>query len=192
MPPNVRLNRVFCLEESVWGDESLTDRASVLPTLELLHRSQQIERFVHRHVLGDRDFENYLSWRAEPKLRTYGTIYLAFHGRPEGLCVGAAEPYSLDQLAAMVGSLPGGVVHLGSCSILQDNEEDASRFLKSTGARLISGYESDVAWLDSAALDTAWLGYIATYARLGDAERWFRQRYRSLIDHLRWKAIRAM
>lgn len=54
---------------------------------------------------------------------------------------------------------------------------------------MISGYKHNVEWLDSAALDTAWLGYIASYARLGDAERYFRMRYASLIEHLKWEAI---
>jgi hypothetical protein len=85
--------------------------------------------------------------------------------------------------------LPGGVVHLGSCSVLRNNEAAVQRFLDATGARVLSGYERDVDFLDSAALDTAWLGYIASYERLGDALRFFRARYASLIDHLNWAAV---
>jgi len=40
----LKLNRVFCLEESVWDDDKgLTDQASVLPTLELLQRMGAVD-----------------------------------------------------------------------------------------------------------------------------------------------------
>ena len=63
-----------------------------------------------------------------------------------------------------------GVVHLGSCSVLRGNDEAAQRLLHMTGARLVSGYERDVSWLDSAAVDTALLGYVASHARVGGSE----------------------
>ena len=186
----IKLDRILCLEESVWDErQGLTDQTSVLPTLELLQRMGTIEEFVHRHAIGSTEFENYLSWRTRGRrMRTYGTIYLAFHGSRKGMAAGETM-YSLDQLASLIGELPNGVVHLGSCSVLTGREEAAQRFLRETGARLVSGYQRDVEWLDSAALDTAWLGYVASYVRLGDAHRQFRKRYASVIDHLKWVAV---
>lgn len=186
----LKLNRVFCLEESVWDDDKgLTDQASVLPTLELLQRMGAVDRFVHRHCFGDREFESYAKRRSPDRMtRSFGTIYFAFHGSREGLEVGD-ETLSLDHLAGLVGQLPGGVVHLGSCSVLKGDPEAAKRFLSKTGAALLSGYERDVEWLDSAALDLAWLGYLGTYARLGDAVRFFRQRYGSVISYLNWERV---
>jgi hypothetical protein len=148
-----------------------------------------VEEFVHRHVLGSTEFDNYLDLRrSDSRVRGYGTIYLAFHGTDRGLLVGD-RPLSLDVLAEMLGDLPGAVVHLGSCSALRGNTDAARRFLRATGARMISGYERDVEWLDSATLDTAWLGHVASYVQVGRAERTFRKRYASVIDHLRWDAI---
>jgi hypothetical protein len=186
----LKRDRVFCLEESVWEDAiGLSDQTSVLPTLELLERMGVLSEFVHRHAVGNTEFENYLSWRdSDRRVRTYGTVYLAFHGTRKGLDVGD-HPVSLDDLAESIGKLPGGVVHLGSCSVLKRNAESARRFLEVTGARLLSGYERDVEWLDSAAIDTAWLGYVATHARIGDALRFFRSRYGSAVDHLQWQAV---
>jgi len=43
----------------------------------------------------------------------------------------------------------------------------------------------------SVQLDLAWLGYIAWYPRLGDAVRYFVERYGSVIDYLRWTSVRA-
>ncbi len=186
----LKRDRVFCLEESVWSDaKGLSDQTSVLPTLELLERMSVLSAFLHRHALGATEFDNYLDWRrSDRRVRAYGTVYLAFHGTPEGLWVGDAA-VSLDVLAERLGRLADGVVHLGSCSVLRQNEEAATRFLGLTGARMLTGYEREIAWLDSAALDTAWLGYVASHARLGDALRYFKSRYGSIIDHLKWHAV---
>ena len=80
------------------------------------------------------------------------------------------------------------VVHLGSCSALKSNDEAVKRLLKTTGARLVSRFNRDVEWLDTIALETAWLGYLASYRNVGDAARYFRKRYGSLIDYLTWVA----
>lgn len=187
--PNRR--RILCFEESIWTDHiGLLDQTSVLPTLELLQRMGVVEEFAHRHVLGADEFRNYLSWRGVGRRTAkYGVIYLAFHGSGQGLRVGASD-VSLDELAELLGPVPGVVVHLGSCSVLRSKEVEVRRFLKATGAQMVSGYERDVEWMDSAALDTAWLGYLAEYPRVGDAERYFRLRYSSVIDYLKWQAIR--
>jgi hypothetical protein len=179
---------VFCIEESVWTDRlGLADEMSVRPTLELLKRIRMLDQFVHRHALTVREFESYLAWRQDRLTKTFGTVYFAFHGNSDGLFIGS-EVVPLDRLAHWLGPLPGGVVHLGSCAVLKNREEEARRFLKQTQARLISGYDRNVDWLDSAALETAWLGDLAGPGRVGDIVRRFSKRYASLIDHLSWVA----
>lgn len=183
-------DRLFCLEESVWDDATgLSDQTSVLPTLELLQRMGMLSEFVHRHCVGNPELNAYLERRlSDRRMRSYGTLYLAFHGTGRGLDVTGGN-LSLDVLAERIGTLQDGVLHLGSCSVLRGNRDAAQRFLRSTGARLVTGYERDVDWLDSAALDTAWLGYVAGYAKVGDALRHFRRRYASTIDHLKWEVV---
>lgn len=165
----------------------MTDTTSVLPTLELLQRMGILKQFVHRHAVSVEEFQNYLSMRQQRPTRTFGIVYLAFHGSVEGLRVGE-EDIDLDRLAEWLGSLRGGVVHLGSCAVLKNREAEVRRFLKRTGARLISGYDRPVLWLDSIALETAYLGYLAQYERVGDALQYFRKRYARPIDELTWVA----
>ena len=48
-----------------------------------------IEAFVHRSVYGEREFDAYMQRRpSDRKTRTYGIIYLAFHGDADGLLIG--------------------------------------------------------------------------------------------------------
>jgi hypothetical protein len=184
---NLRHDRIFCLEESVWDERlGLTDVTSVLPTFELLQRMGIVDQFVHRSVYGAPEFASYMEARPKGRLlRSYGTLYLAFHGNRDGLSVGT-ETVNLDRLGELIGSFDGGVLHLSSCSVL--TEETAKRFLKSTGARLISGYNRRVSWLDSITLETALLGYLASSSELADGIREFRERYDSLIKYLDWVA----
>lgn len=192
MPAQPDRRRVFCIEESVWEQSlGLTDRTSVLSSLEQLHRIGVIREFVHRHALSSRELEGYLnSRRASRRLRNYGILYFAFHGTRDGLDVGGML-VSLDQLADQLGDVSGGVIHLGSCSVLNRSDDGAARLLEKTGARLLSGYEREVSWLDSAALDLAWLGYLADYEKLGNAIRYFCDRYASLIATLKWDYVEA-
>jgi hypothetical protein len=64
-----------------------------------------VDRFVHRHCDGYREFESYAKGRS-PDLttRSFGTVYFAFHGSREGLGVGE-EILFLDRLADPVGQL---------------------------------------------------------------------------------------
>lgn len=81
-----------------------------------------VDQFVHRSAYGTREFESYMSLRPRGrKLPSYGTLYLAFHGSRDGLLVGA-ETVHLDRLGTLIGSFRGGIVHLGSCSVLKYNE----------------------------------------------------------------------
>ena len=148
----------------------------------------EIDRFIHRHAVGAGEFENYMEWRKHRSVRSFGTVYLAFHGSQNGLQVGN-ETFSLENLARLIGRLPRGVVHLGSCSTLLGSENAARAFLKTTGASMITGYQRDVDWLDSAAIDTVWLGYVAYYSRLGDAARYFKTRYASVLKYLGWQSV---
>src|SRR4051812_19392337 len=72
---------------TTWSEaKGLSDQTSVLPTLELLQRMGKVPKFVHRHVVGETEFDNYLSWReSDRRVRTYGTVFFAFHGTRRGL-----------------------------------------------------------------------------------------------------------
>lgn len=183
--------RVLCLEESSWWGR-LSDPTTVLPTLELLHRAGTVEEFVHRHAFGSAEFEEYMKWRKKDRrVRTYGTIFLAFHGSAKGLAVGEDTVLSFSNLEELFGDVPGAVIHLATCSMLKNGEQGAKAFLRSTGAKAVTGYDRSVDWLDAAVLDVAWVGHLARYKEVGTALRLFKTRYASLIDHLGWAAVTA-
>lgn len=206
----MNLAKVFCLEESVWDDEdSLGSTGSVLPVLETIAGRLPIE-FVHRNVATRGEFDHYLKERRKPPTRSFGLIYLAFHGSPLGLQVYdpnfdypanlrsaknrelmKQHSVSLPQLAEQLGKVPGAVVQLSSCSVFDTPgataRQAADRFLESTNARAICGYRRDVGWIESAALDLILISYLAEYRQPGRAFALFRKRHAGLINFLKWR-----
>jgi alkylhydroperoxidase family enzyme len=177
-------NGVLCLEAS-YG--ALDDRSSVLPMLELLERLRVL-KFIHKDVGTDAEMEHYLRlWLEDDSVRDYYVLYLAAHGSPEGLQVSEqGTPFSLARLAAALeGGCEGCVIHVGSCSVMRQPREALDRFLATTGAQVISGYDSDIDWRQSAALDILYLGALAESTCLDEAYRKMRaDELSSLVTHL--------
>jgi len=181
------LRKIFCLETSMWDDDvGLPSRTSVLPTLELLERLD-FASFIHRTVLHRADFDEYMRIR-RTRNRSYGLIYLAFHGSEKGLSVGD-DDVSLEELAEAVGTATGAVIHLGSCSVLADRTEEARSLLDRTGARAITGFRRDVEWVECAAFDQILLSYLAWYERPGDAFRFLSDRHGKFAEYMDWTCV---
>jgi hypothetical protein len=178
--------------EASWDNENLTDRASVLPTLELLERMGEID-FVHRDIGTRAELEYYLErWLNEGL--PYYVLYLAAHGSDGDLLLSNRDGgrVSLDFLGGQLADqLDGCVVYLASCSILSTEEERVRRFMKQTGARAVIGYTKDVDWTESAAMDLLVLSALAQYQQLERGlKRLESSRYRSLTRELGFEVVR--
>jgi hypothetical protein len=183
---------VFSLEGS-WN-EDLTDRSSVLPMLELLERLEKID-YVHRDVGTRPELEHYLARWIDEDLDYY-VLYLAFHGKNTGLWLSDRTDgfVTLDYLAGVLADkLDGCVVHFGSCSVMAAEERALQRFLDQTGARAVTGYLSDVDWVDSALMDLAVMGTLSGYRQLGTALNRLEQapQYESLRTELGFSVLRS-
>src|SRR4051794_22995333 len=183
---------VFCLEGS-W-EEDLTDRSSVLPVLELLERLGKIE-YVHRDVGTRPELEHYLARWVNEDIDYY-VLYLAFHGSESGLWLSDQTDgaVTFDYLGGVLaGKLEGCVVHFGSCSAMAAEQRTLMRFLEQTGARAITGYSSDVDWVDSALMDLAVMGTLSKYRQLGTALTRLEQapQYKGLRTQLGFSVLRS-
>ncbi|HEU4749743.1 MAG TPA: DUF6642 family protein [Acidimicrobiia bacterium] len=167
-----RLDRganIFCLE-SFRHQRLDGDRLSVRPLLELLYASRGT-KFVHltcstRYELG-------FNLRQHKRYRSYGSVYLAFHGKRGRLLLADGSELALEELAEMArGTLAGCLVHMGSC-VTALAEEQLFNFLEITGASVATGYTKSVDWIDSAALDMLLLDWAREYSNA-----------KSLIDKL--------
>jgi hypothetical protein len=162
--------------------------------LELLERLKRIE-FIHRDVATRAELERYLD-RWISSTVDYHVIYLAFHGSASGISISDDEDgvVTLDHLGdRLADKLTGCVVHFGSCAVMKGGKERFRRFLGQTGARAITGYDDDVPWIESAALDLIVLGMLSSYRQLGTALNRLEsdKEYASLRRALGFRVMRA-
>jgi len=162
--------------------------------LELLERLKRIE-FIHRDVATRPELECYLDrWLVSAV--DYRVIYLAFHGSESGLSISDDEDgvVTLDHLGdRLADKLTDCVVHFGSCAVMKGDKERLRRFLGQTGARAVMGYDDDVPWIESAALDLIVLGMLSWYRQLGTALNRLEsdKEYASLRKALGFRVMRA-
>jgi hypothetical protein len=157
--------RVFCLEGE-WEPDDPADRQSVRPLLQLLEDQGLVESF-HRDVATHEELAHYLRRWTEGSLEDYPFAYLAFHGRPGALCLNDDESdprsaISIERLGDLLkGRCGRRAIHFAACSVLDLDPEAVAAFRKRTGARAVMGYQDDIPWVESAALDLLLLSYIA-------------------------------
>jgi hypothetical protein len=171
---------IYCVE-SFW-DLRLTraDQLSVRPMLEVLRASSDI-RFIH--LTSSTREELAFNLRHVARYRSYGLLYLAFHGDDSGaVTLADGTPVEPDELGDMLaGRLDGWFVHFGSCSVALAHDE-LRRFMRKSGAALVTGYTKDVYWIDSAAMDLLVLDWAQEYKQPRSFVKKLKGTYRGLAD----------
>ena len=182
---------IFALECNWWGVQCKT---SIEPVLELLHRLDGYNiPYIHHDVGTRHEFDYYLDKWCHPDLAHYPTLYLGFHGSPDGIEVGDLDDpdgiRTLDQLGEqLAGKCKGRVILFGSCSIFATRTRSLNRFLELTHAAAILGYTKDIEWLPAASLDVLLLGTLqeVSFTKRGmkKAERLLHERAGDAIKNM--------
>ncbi|RLS65800.1 MAG: hypothetical protein DWH97_05725 [Planctomycetota bacterium] len=157
-----KVRGIFCLETD-WSE--VRTSPSVEPMLELLKRSPLTIPFVHRNVVTTDTLAYYIGKWAQKRHDDYPILYLAFHGIQGEVQFGdlrrRTARVTLDQLEeSLRGKCAGRVIHFGSCGTLGVSLRRMRRFVEETGALAVSGYEKDIDWVRSAALDFSYFASI--------------------------------
>jgi hypothetical protein len=160
--------KIICFE-TYWGDHDarLFQNTSVLPFLQAL--SSQLQpplQIAHRFVESAAHLSSYtayphgLLWQ-DPDVFDVPVYYLSFHGSPGEL------RSSLEHVAGGLlcrsfegwGAKYPNLVHFGACSVFggEDGERFAREFLAASCCRAITGYRSDVDWMESMLTDLLFL-----------------------------------
>lgn len=177
--------KIFTLEGE-W-ERNPTSKTSVWSMLQLLKDIEKID-FFHRRVATRSDFEFYLK---KSRIRKYSTIYFAFHGSKNQIQLGDYKnTLSLDDIAEIAdGCLEDKIVHFGSCKTCKSKEE-LREFKYQTGAKMVSGYEKDIDWIDSTILDLAYFSNLNELTRKGAIEKRISSKYSDLYDRLGFVIMR--
>lgn len=149
---------IFCIEGQ-WNT-SPRSKQSIRPILELLHTSCGIKHIYHKCNTKAEFFEALRKFTFR-RYDRYSILYIAFHGKPNGICIGN-EFITLDEISNVFsGCLKDFVIHFGSCSTLRVKQLVIDGFLTKTGASMISGYRKQVDFVESTAEEMVWFNKLS-------------------------------
>jgi hypothetical protein len=89
-----------------------------------------------------------------------------------------------NSVQAMLTLLEDKIVHFGSCSTLLAKEETKRYFLQKTKAKAISGYTTDIAFIESTALDLLYFEVCQEYSGAKTIHNQLKKRYPDLCERL--------
>jgi hypothetical protein len=182
---------VFCIEGN-W-EEKLSRQATVKPVLELLQINAGV-RFIYRDCSTKAEMLYLIDKWQQRTYADYKILYLAFHGQPGELVIDSNTTVSLVELGDVINLRPHQrLAYFGACSVLKGDERLIKSFLKKSGTRAVCGYETDVDWMKSTALDLIAIvemqKFSMTHRGLAAAERSIRENTRALSGRLGFRMV---
>ena len=138
----------------------LRERYSVRPVLQFLNDLEGL-KYIFRDIGTPEELEFYVKKWTQAKYSEYQVGYFSFHGSPGALWFPDSRKsgISLDDLADWIdGRAEGRIIHFGACSVMRLGDRRLREFLETTGARAVTGYRTDVDWLEAMAFDALMLG----------------------------------
>ena len=158
------MEKIFCLETE-WNQtkHDLKSKSSALSLLEFLENANGTN-YIFRQVATNNDFEYYIGHLLYDSYNSYGTVYLCFHGSDSKIHFANGNPCDIMEFAKdHKGIFLRRNVHFGSCSTLNMNVDDIKEFKRLTGARMVTGYSEDVAFIDSFVFELELLNAVCSH-----------------------------
>ena len=177
---------IACLE-SLWNSD-IENRLSVVPILDLVSR---VNGTRYTYLTCNTREELAYNLGKLGKGRGYRLLYLSLHGKPGELVLDGGRT-DLESLAQMMGTrFAGWAVHFGSCSTISVPPARLRRFMAATRVTVVLGYQTDVNWIASAALDLLLFDWFQYYRDTRKLWRDFRRDYGALIRSTGLRAFHA-
>lgn len=116
----------------------------------------------------------------------YPILYLAFHGEQGAIYLqSTGKAVHLDTIAEMLeGKCNRRLIHFGSCSTVGIHGNSLNQFLRATNALAVSGYTTDVGFMESAALEMLYFSELAGGAFTRASIRAAKRRLDSIVSSL--------
>lgn len=168
---------IACLE-SLWNTD-LEDRWSVRPILDVIANTYDLKL---AHLSCNTEPEFTYNLRMLGKRRSYGILYLAFHGAPGEIYLADETYLTLEALQeTMASRFTDWIIHFGCCSTIRVSSERLEAFVAATQVSMIIGYTKDVDWIESSAVDLLIFQALQQYVDLHACWRHLQKVYPDLV-----------
>ena len=108
--------------------------------------------YIHRTASTRDEFRRVMQEWVKWKYHHYPILYLGFHGFPGGIEIGD-DAIPVEDLVEFYGKGRGRVIHFSACGTLDISAKEMRNFLKKTEFTAACGFNRDVDWLHSTALE---------------------------------------
>ena len=183
-------NNIFCIEGD-W-EEDLRKKTSILSGLEMLSSISQMD-FVYRTCASESELiyrlQDYIKKsKAKSSIyHKYDVLYLATHGLKGNLMFD--KEVNILQFFQQNNhfkrhSFGNKIIHFGSCSTLKMKEEELDELKKYTGAKIISGFNKNINFLESTLFEVLYFNLCNEYERAGNLRNHLFKKYSGFCDDL--------
>jgi hypothetical protein len=178
MVREIEPNRNIACIESLWN-KNIEHPLSVSPILEISSRIN-LSKFIHLSCNTPEELAHHLNLLK--KSRGYGILYLSFHGKP-GVIILDGTGITIEALGDFMGkAFKDWIIHFGCCETMRIGEKRKIAFMKQTRALMMTGYKTEVDWINSTVMDLLLLTYLLPRKNIKTNWLVFKQLYRDLIS----------
>jgi hypothetical protein len=173
---------IFCIEGN-WTN-TLKGKIGIQSALDFLEDNTHI-RHIHKNCSTVEQLDALLKDAVLQKYKSYGIIYIAFHGHPGIIHVGKRQKISIDRIGeVLAGKARHKIIHFGSCSTLKISKNQVAELIEKTGALAISGYTKDVDFIPSTFLDMLYFQACQHYNKISLIHRDVKKYYGKMAKEL--------
>jgi len=155
---------IFAIESDWEG--SAKKRSSILPMLQCINGIYPSVKYIFR-TANTKEELKYCLTKFKQISKTNGdfcALFYSGHGSPGKihLSKGILTLKDLAKVANEVeeGLFDGHLVHFDACSVVKNSDSEIKEFINSTGASLVTGFDCDVDFIESLALEMIFIDYL--------------------------------
>ncbi len=188
---------VFCIEADWEG--SAKKQSSILPMLQCISGIYPTKvKYIFRTANTVAEFK-YCLKKFKQISKTNGdfcALFICGHGEPGIIHLGN-DSLSIEQLTEISKEIgenlySGHLIHFDSCSVIKGTKKRIKKFMKLTGASCVTGFEDDVDFIDSLALEMIFIDCLSDNKNVSKAVKEFSEEHSSICKRLKFKIIGSL
>ncbi|HBV98635.1 MAG: hypothetical protein JL50_17605 [Peptococcaceae bacterium BICA1-7] len=185
---------LFCIEADWEG--SAKKQSSILPMLQCISGIYPSKiKYIFRTANTTAEFKYCLKkFKQISKTNDdFCGLFICGHGKPGVIHLGD-DSLSIEQLAEISTEIgeklySGHLIHFDSCSIIKGTKSQIKKFIKLTGASCVTGFEDEVDFIESLALEMIFIDCLSDNNNASDAVEKFLKEHKSICNRTKFKVI---
>lgn len=158
------MKKIFAIEADWEG--SAHKQSSILPMLQCINGIYPMVKYIFRTANTKEELKYCLTKfkQISKKNGDYCALIFSGHGSPGNIKFGK-EFITIEQLTELVDKVgtrlfDGHLVHFDACSVMKNSDKELKEFIHITGASLVTGFNKDIDFIESLALEMIFIDYL--------------------------------